>query len=92
MDKTELEKYNKQREDIIRDCKRKKLINAVSVLGIGAVLVLIVVLLNGVLFNIAVTLVLSAMIIMISIIFMRIRIVTINHIMQTRLMKFENNY
>ncbi len=84
------EKYNHKRKQIKTEYGKKKLVNVFVILGTAAIAVILIALLTGIVFNIAVTLVLSVMIIMIAIIFTRIRVVTINHIMQQRLLALEN--
>ncbi len=88
MKSEKLEKYNQKRRALIALYRKKKLINLLLIFGAGAALLVTVVLLQGVL-NIAVTLVLSAMIIMITVIFARIRAVTINHTLQSHLRLYE---
>lgn len=88
MKNEQLEKYNKKRNDLIAFYRKKKLLNVLITLAVGLVLLITVILLRNVL-NIAVTLVLSVMIIMITVIFTRIRVVTINHMLQSRLQLYE---
>lgn len=88
MKSEKLEKYNQKRRELIALYRKKKRINLLAIFGAGAALLVTVVLLQGVL-NIAVTLVLSAMIIMITVIFARIRTVTINHTLQSQLRLYE---
>lgn len=82
------EKYNRKRRELIAAYRKKKLVSTVSILLAGAALLVLVAILKNVL-NIAVSLVLSAMIIMITVIFARIRIVTVNHIMESQLRLLE---
>ena len=89
MNDRNFEKYNTKRNEIIAKYKKQKLTNVFSVLGIGAALILIVFLLKDIL-NIAVTLVLIAVIAMITIIFARIRYVSVNYVMEQKLRDFEN--
>lgn len=89
MNDKNFEKYNTKRNEIIAKYKKQKLTNVFSVLGIGAALILIVFLLRDIL-NIAVTLVLIAVIAMITIIFARIRYVSVNYVMEQKLRDFEN--
>lgn len=88
MENDRFEMYNAKRNQIISQYKKKKRINVLAVLLIGLLLLAIVVALKDIL-NIAVTLVLSAMIIMVTVIFARIRAVTINHTMDSRLKLYE---
>ena len=82
MKSEKLEKYNQKRQSLIAAYRKKKLINLL------AILLVTVALLQDVL-NIAVTLVLGAMIVMITVIFARIRAVTINHTLQSQLRLYE---
>lgn len=82
------EKYNRKRKEMIALYRKKKLVSTVAILLAGAALLVLVAALKNVL-NIAVSLVLSAMIIMITVIFARIRIVTVNHIMESQLRLLE---
>lgn len=89
------EKYNEKREKMLHEYKQRKLKNVLAVLGIGvAALIVVFVLSNVGVLNIAVTLVLAAMIVMMTVIFARTRAVTVNHIMenQLRLLEQENDY
>lgn len=82
------EKYNRKRQEMIALYRKKKLVSTFSILLAGAALLVLVAVLKNVL-NIAVSLVLSAMIVMITVIFTRIRIVTVNHIMESQLRLLE---
>lgn len=82
------EKYNRKRQEMIAAYRKKKLVSTFSILLAGVALLVLVAALKNVL-NIAVSLVLSAMIIMITVIFARIRIVTVNHIMESQLRLLE---
>lgn len=82
------EKYNRKRQEMIALYRKKKLVSTFSILLAGVALLVLVAALKNVL-NIAVSLVLSAMIIMITVIFARIRIVTVNHIMESQLRLLE---
>lgn len=88
MKSEKLERYNQKRQSLIAAYRKKKLINLLAIFGAGAVLLVTVALLQDVL-NIAVTLVLGAMIVMITVIFARIRAVTINHTLQSQLRLYE---
>lgn len=82
------EKYNRKRQEMIAAYRKKKLVSTFSILLAGVALLVLVAALKNVL-NIAVSLVLSAMIVMITVIFARIRIVTVNHIMESQLRLLE---
>ena len=86
MKSEKLEKYNQKRQSLIAAYRKKKLINLLAIFGAGAVLLVTVALLQDVL-NIAVTLVLGAMIVMITVIFARIR--AVNHTLQSQLRLYE---
>ncbi len=90
MNNEQYTKYNEGREKIIAKYRKKKLINSFLIMSAAVFAVTVIVLLKNIL-NIAITLVLSVMVIMIAIIFMRIRIVTLNHTAQTRLRFYEQN-
>ena len=83
------EKYNNRRNALISKYKKEKRVNVLTVLGVGAALLILVVLLRNLL-NIAVTLLLSAISIMITVIFARIRYVTINYVMEQKLRDLES--
>lgn len=91
MNNSDFEKYNQKRQDVIKKYKKKKLKEVLLILAVGLASVIVIACLNGVVFNIAVTLVLSAMVIMFTVIFARIRAVTVNHILQTRLQFLEQD-
>lgn len=90
MDNEQFKKYNDGRNEIIDDYRKKKIKNSLLILLITAILVTLIILLRHIL-NIAVTIVSSVMIIMIAIIFTRIRIVTLEHTKQTQLRFYEQN-
>ncbi len=92
MDNKMLEKYTQKRKDLIKDYKSKKMKNIFCILGIALLVVGLDVALSFVIDNIAVTLVIGAMVVMFSIIYMRIRVVTINHAMQQKLQQFEQDF
>lgn len=90
MNNEELSKYNEGRKKIIKEYRNKKLLNVTIIFAVAAILITLIWLLSFTL-NIAVTLVLTAMVIMITVIFARIRVVTLNHTAQTRLRFYEQN-
>ena len=92
MDNKILEKYTSKRNDLIKRYKSKKLKNIFCILGIALLVIAFDVVLSFVIDNIAVTLVIGAMVVMFSIIYMRIRVVTINHAMQQKLQQFEQDF
>ena len=84
--------YNLKRNELIKKYKMQKIKNIFLVLGIGAAIVaLIITLFLLTLINEAVAIVLSAVVVMITIIFTRIRVVTINHIRDEKLRLFEED-
>lgn len=87
MNNEDYKRYNEKRHGIIKEYKKKKLLNSLVILLVGIVSVIISVLLFQT--NVAVPIVLSVIIVMVTIIYLRIRIVTINHTMQTKLRFFE---
>lgn len=89
MNNDELKKYNEGRQKIIKEYRKKKLINVTLIFTAAIAAIALIWLLFS--RNIAVTLVLTAMTVMITIIFARIRIVTLNHTAQTRLRFHEQN-
>ena len=92
MNEEKFAKYNEKREELISKYKKQKLktFAIIMLVGIG-----LIGLCWGLFFldffNEAVTLVLTAVFVMITIIFARIRIVTIDHIRDEKLRLFEDN-
>lgn len=81
----DFDKYNAGRRALVAEYKKKKYLNVLIVLLVGAALFVAVQFIG----NIAVRAVLSAMIIMITVIFARVRAVTVEHALQTRLNFYE---
>ena len=79
-----IEKYNQQRQQIIRTFRHKKLLNTIIILVVAAIIITVINLLPSV-FNIAVRLVASALLIIFTIIFIRIRVVMLEHTKQAKL-------
>lgn len=91
MNNEALEKYNKRRSELISQYKKNKLKAVLLVLGIGAAALAAVILMGVIkLFNIAVVLVLCAVIVMATVIIARMRAVVINHTAEEKLLQFEN--
>lgn len=87
------EKYNQKREAILKEFRQKKVKNVFAVLGIGiAALALILIL--GLLLNryFAVAAVIAMIVGIFTILYARIRAVTIHHVMQKELLKLEDQY
>ena len=92
MDDRMFKKYSNKRKELIEYYKNKKLKNIFCILGIAFLVVVIDVALSFIIKYIAVTLIVGAMVVMFSIIYMRIRVVTINHAMQQKLQQFEQDF
>ena len=85
------EKYSSERARIIKEYKQKKLKATLTVLAIGAAALAIVILMGVLkLFNIAVVLVLCAVIVMATVIIARMRAVTVQHTADNTLRQFED--
>ena len=88
----EMERYTAERKKIIAEFGKKRLTQVVAVLGIGLAAVLAVLVIGGlVLKNIPVTAVVALVIGLFTILYARIRAVTVNHAMQVKLHKFEDD-
>ncbi len=86
------EKYNDERDEIIAEYNKNKVMGVMASLITGVVLLVFDIVMYVLdVFNIAVALVLGAMIVMIAIIFSRIRAVTIESAKQQRLRLYEQN-
>ena len=87
----DFEKYNQERNAIIKEYRGKKLKTCLPILLIGVALVAIIYLVGGfALSNIPVTAVLMLITGIFTIIYLRIKIVTINHALQKKLHEFED--
>lgn len=84
------QKYNQRRGEIIRAYRLKKLWQVLAIFATAALLIVTTCLLDEFI-NIAVRLVVCTMLIIFSIIFARIRIVTIEHAKQTKLQFLEQD-
>lgn len=92
MDDSRFEKYNAKRKEIIKQYNSKKLKEVLLTMVTGAAVVALAWILCVVSFiNIAVCLVLTAVAVMITVIFARIRVVTVNHIRDEKLRLFEDD-
>ncbi len=93
MDNKQYEKYNEERNKIIKEFKKQKSKNTFIILGIALlVLALVVILGTTVINNIAIAIVVGIIVVIFSVIFLRMRIVTINVSMQKKLQFFEDGY
>ena len=91
MNAEQFEKYNEERKKIIKEYRGKKLKAAVPILCVGAAILLILLLVGGfALSNIPVTAVLMLIVGIFTIIYLRIKTVTINHALQKKLHEFED--
>lgn len=87
----DFDKYNQDRQAIIKEYRKKKLKSCLPILIIGALVVLAIYLIGGfALSNIPVTAVLMLMVGLFTIIYLRIKVVTINHALQKKLHDFED--
>ncbi len=87
----DFDKYNQERQAIIKEYRKKKLKTCLPILAIGIAVVLIIYLVGGfALSNIPVTAVLMLITGIFTIIYLRIKIVTINHALQKKLHDFED--
>ena len=87
-----MSKYNEKRKEILSEYRNKKIKSVFLTLLVGTLAIATVWILFFVhLFNIAVTLVLTAVFVMISVIFARIKVVTVNHVRDERLRLFEDS-
>lgn len=92
MDDEKMSKYNEKRKEILSEYRNKKIKSVFLTLLVGTLAIATVWILFFVhLFNIAVTLVLTAVFVMISVIFARIKVVTVNHVRDERLRLFEDS-
>lgn len=92
MDNNQYEKYNEQRNQIIKEFKAQKTKNIAIILVVAAVVLALVVAIGFAIDNVAIAIVLGIMVVIFSVIFLRMRVVTINVSMQKRLQFFEDGY
>lgn len=87
----QFEQYTRERNAIIKEYRQKKLKTCLPILLIGVALVLTIYLVGGfALSNIPVTAVLMLITGIFTIIYLRIKMVTINHALQKKLHQFED--
>ncbi len=92
MDDKAYAKYNEKRNAIIAEYRKKKMKNVGLVLGIGFGIAIVCFLVGWFgLKNIPVTAVITLVAALFSILYARIRVVTINHARQQKLMEFEDS-
>lgn len=84
------EKYNQQREELIKTYRNKKLLNAIIILVAAAVIITVINLLPEV-FNIAVRLVASALLIIFTVILVVLRVSTLEATKRRRLELLEQH-
>ena len=92
MDNNQYEKYNDQRNKIIKEFKAQKTKNIAIILIVAAVVLALIVAIGFAINNVAIALVLGVIVVIFSVIFLRMRVVTINVSMQKRLQFFEDGY
>ena len=87
----DMEKYTQERQALIKEYNLKKLKNVLAVLGIGGAVVVVILLVGGLLLgNIPVTAVLALIAGIFTILYARIRTVTVNHALEKKLHQFED--
>ena len=92
MENEKFQKYTAKRNELLKKYKNEKIKAIFSTLGIGVAAIAVFWVLYALsIFNVAVTLVLTAVFVMITVIFTRIRVVTINHTRDEKLRLFEDN-
>ncbi len=84
--------YTQRRKAILKEYGQKKLKSSLIVLGVGGAIVAAILLIGGlVLDNIPVTAILALIAGIFTILYARIRVVTINHTLQKKLHQFEDD-
>ena len=91
MNAEQFEKYTQERKSIIKEYRQKKLKTGLPILGVGIAVLLTILLVGGfALSNIPVTAVLMLIAGIFTIIYLRIKVVTVNHSLQKKLHDFED--
>lgn len=91
MNAEQFEKYTQERKAIIKEYRQKKLKTCLPILAVGIAVVLAILLVGGfALSNIPVTAVLMLITGIFTIIYLRIKVVTVNHALQKKLHEFED--
>ncbi len=87
----DFEKYKQERKEILKEYGKKKLKSSLTVLAVGGAIVVAILLVGGlVLKNIPVTAILALIAGIFTILYMRIKVVTVNHALQKKLHEFED--
>lgn len=92
MDAEKYEKYSNKRSELLKEYKLKKLKNCGLVVLVAVLALVLTVLLAVLIDNVAVGLVIGMMIVIFAVIMLRVRVVTVNHILQSRLQYLEQEY
>ena len=93
MDPNSLNAYYQKRKNIIKEYRAKKYKNVLLVLSVGFIAVGLILLVGGVfLKNIPITAVLTLIAVLFTVIYARIRAVTVEHTLQKKLLLFEEDY
>ena len=91
MNAEQFEKYTQERKAIIKEYRQKKLKTCLPIFGVGIAVLLTILLVGGfALSNIPVTAVLMLIAGIFTIIYLRIKVVTVNHALQKKLHEFED--
>ena len=91
MNAEQFEKYTQERKAIIKEYRQKKIKTSIPILLVGAAVLLVLLLVGWfVLKNIPVTAILMLIAGIFTIIYLRIKVVTINHALQKKLHEFED--
>ncbi len=86
-----LEKYNKERKNLLRYHRKKKLLHSLIIIGSGLLAILIIQLLGGFQFkNAPATIAFSAVVGLFTIIWFWVKMVMLNHRMQKELLLLED--
>ena len=92
MEQDKFEQYNLKRNELLKKYKAEKIRQVLKTLGIFALAIVIAWVLHFLkIFNIAVSLVLTAVFVMMGVIFARIRAVTVDHTRDEKLRLFEDS-
>ena len=92
MNNNQYEKYNEERNKLIKEFNAQKAKNIIVILAVTVAVLALIVVLGIAINNVAIALVVGAIVVIFSVIFLRMRIVTINHSMQNKLRFFEDGF
>ena len=92
MDAEKYEKYSNKRSELLKEYKLKKLKSCGLVILVAVFALILTVLLAVLIDNVAVGLVIGMMIVIFAVIMLRVRVVTVNHTLQSRLQYLEQEY